>query len=134
MNFRAILVAMLIACIMAGALLLLGLVFEVSAIGVPQALIVLALWILPGYYAARRAADAGALHGLLTGLLGMLLIFSAMGLAVHLQILPLDPFERKSPVIFMLLAGFWGGVGGLVADNMRMIKAKRALHGEGKHS
>lgn len=99
----------------------------------PSSLILFGLWLLPGYFAATRAADAGILHGLLAGLLGMIVIFIGMALAANLQILPFDPYSQKSPLIFIILAGFWGSIGGMIVDIVRLIKAKRAVNEARNH-
>lgn len=127
MNFRAILIAILMACGLAGGLMLLAAVLNVTTLRLPQILILFALWIAPGYYAAMRAANAGTLHGLLTGLLGMLVVYFGINLCVSLQVFSsLDFIAAKSPVILLVLAAFWGSVGGMIADIVRLIKAKRA--------
>ncbi|MEN8177498.1 MAG: hypothetical protein ABFS39_02650 [Pseudomonadota bacterium] len=127
MDFRAILIAILMACGLAGALMSLAAVLDVTTLSAPRILTLFALWMVPGYYAAIRAAHAGALHGMLTGLLGMLIIYFGFDLFVSPRVFSAaDILAAKSAMIFTVLAGFWGSVGGMIADSVHLIKAKRA--------
>ena len=57
----------------------------------------------------------------------MLVVFFSIELAASLHVVSFELFEQKSPFIFIILAGFWASVGGMIADIVRLIKAKRAL-------
>lgn len=127
MNIRAILLAVLIASALAGGLIALAVALEVSLLSAPQLLTLFALWLVPGYIAGKRAADAGTLHGLLSGLLGMPLIWSGWAFIASLSGVPARAdLVGQSPLIPTLLAGFWASLGGMLADVVRLIRAKRA--------
>ncbi|MDJ0805641.1 MAG: hypothetical protein QNJ78_02290 [Gammaproteobacteria bacterium] len=128
MNLNAILLAILIACGLMAVLMVLAMALDLVSASAPQLLILFALWILPGYIAGLRALHAGALHGLLTGLLGMLVIYTGFNGLLTTQLLAsFEHLAAKSPLIYVVLAGFWASLGGLLADIVRMIRAKRAI-------
>jgi hypothetical protein len=126
MAYRAIIVGILLAGLLAALMLLLTWLWQPTVTTSPQVLVLFAAWTLPGYVAAGRAGEAGILHGMLTGLFGMLLISLAFQGLTRVGLLSFAPLEVGSHFICVILAGFWASVGGMIADNVRLIKAKRA--------
>lgn len=132
MDSKAILTAILITWFVTGLIVLAAYLLNLTFPHPPQLLIIFGLFAIPGYVAAVRAGNAGTLHGLLSGMLGMLGIVLAVKLAVGLRWMPPHAAFDKSSIMMVVLAGFWGGFGGMVADTARLIKAKRALKKAGK--
>lgn len=130
MAYRAIATGILSACGLAALLLLAAWLLQPTSVGVPQTLTLFAIWILPGFVAAARAGEAGILHGMLTGLFGMLGVYLGIQALVRAEMISLAFFVDKPPLIFLLLAGFWASLGGMIADSIRLIKAKRAAREE----
>jgi len=119
-NIRAILLVILVAGGLAGALSLWAVLLQPGVLSTPQTLTLFALWAIPGYVAGILAREAGTLHGLLSGLLGMPLVYFGLGL------ISLDMLLAGSAWGMALLAGFWSSLGGMAADLVRLIRAKRA--------
>ena len=94
----------------------------------PQLITVTALWIVPGLLTGLRVHEAGTLHGLLAGLLGGAVLYLTLPAVSQLDPAPtfLRTLSAESRPLFIILAGWWGGFGGLVADNRRLIGARRA--------
>ncbi len=94
----------------------------------PQVITVTALWVLPGFLTGKQVDEAGTLHGLLAGLAGGAVLYLLLPLISGLESAPsfLAPLSTEGRPLLLILAGWWGAFGGLVADNRRLIRARRA--------
>ena len=128
LNFRTILLASLLLVGVALIMIMLAMLSGIETATAPQLLTATALWIGPGFYAGKRAGDAGILHGMLAGLLGAVLIILQIGLISSLaERSPfIDQLAARGYMIVLILGGLWGSVGGMFADTARVIKARRA--------
>ena len=93
----------------------------------PQLLTVSALLAAGGQVAGRRAGEAGILHGLLAGLLGVAL---AAGLLILWQQYrpsgAVTALMARGVLLLLVVGGFWGALGGLFADLRRVVRRRRA--------
>ncbi len=128
MDIPAILRGAILLMLLAMLMLAAGWLAGVGKVTAPQMITLTAIWIVPGLVAGLDARDAGTLHGLLSGLLGGALIFLVLPIIGGMTTAPsfLDAVAADSRPLLLILAGWWGGFGGLVADIRRAIRARRA--------
>ncbi len=134
MNIPAILRCAILVILLATLVLAACWFAGIEKVTGPQMITFTALWIIPGLLTGLKVQDAGALHGLLAGLLGGVLIFLALPTIGGMLTTPsfLDAVVTDSRPLLLILAGWWGGFGGLVADNRRVIRARRAARRQQK--
>jgi hypothetical protein len=128
MNYRAIVLGALALAAMGMLMLLVSLLAGVERFTGPQLLTVSSLSLLCGLHAGLTAREAGTLHGMLAGLAGgLLMVLEMMALAEFAGKLPLlEQVTSKGYLLYVVLGGFWGAIGGIFSDNVRMVKAKIA--------
>ncbi len=134
MNIPAILCGAILVILIAALVLATSWLAGVGNVTVPQLITLTALWTFPGLFTALKARDAGTLHGLLAGLLGGLFIFLLLPVISDMETAPsfLTAVVTGSQPLLLILAGWWGGLGGLIADIRRVIRARRAARREQK--
>jgi len=127
MRYQAILLGMLLLLLLTAVMIGLALLAGATQTTGPQLLTASSLWIVAGLFSARRSHEAGILHGLIAGLLGALLaallVISSADLVNSLLLKSLA--TRPLPML-MVLGGFWGSVGGMIWDIVRVVKMKKA--------
>ena len=99
----------------------------------PQLLTVSALLAAGGQVAGRRAGEAGILHGLLAGLLGVALATGLLLIWQHYR--PsgaVTALLARGPLLLFVVGGFWGALGGLFADLRRVVRRRRAARARAK--
>ncbi len=128
MDIPAILRSAILVILLAALVLAAGWLAGVGKVTAPQMITLTALWIIPGLLAGLKARDAGTLHGLLAGLLGGVFLFLILPVIGGMAATPslLTAVAADSRPLLLILAGWWGGFGGLVADIRRAIRARRA--------
>ncbi|RLJ16888.1 glyoxalase [bacterium endosymbiont of Escarpia laminata] len=127
MKYSAILFGVLLLVVLTLSLILLGILFGAQIATGPQILTATSLWIVVGLVTARNAEEAGILHGLLAGFLGALVVaLSLPPVAASWSYPLLAQLAEKPLFLSALLGAFWGSVGGMIGDIVRLIKAKRA--------
>ncbi len=132
MNLFAIVRAVLLAFGLGAVLVLTAAGPGTNSLSAPQTLSLFALWLVPGFYAGIRAAEAGTLHGLLTGLLGMPILSIGLDGLGRSGFMPTGvPLETHSLVMLTILAAFWAAMGGMLADMVRLIRARRKARRDG---
>ncbi len=136
MNFRPIALATLLLATLSLAILLLVALVDVKSATTPQLLTVSALWLAPLVFALLKVKEAGALHGLVAGCLGALVVQAEILLLT--KAFPdstlLMQLTDKASVMIFILGGFWGGAAGIISDNARLVKAKRAARRKAQES
>ncbi len=127
MDILAILRSAFFVILLAALVLAAGWLAGVGKVTAPQMITLSALWIIPGLLAGLKARDAGALHGLLAGLLGGVFLFLSLSVIGGMRATPsiLTALAADGRSLLLILAGWWGGFGGLVADIRRAIRARR---------
>ncbi|MBA1445665.1 MAG: hypothetical protein M3H12_17370 [Chromatiales bacterium] len=135
MKYSAILFGVLLLVVLTLSLILLAILLGAQTVTGPQFLTVTSLWIAVGLATARNAEEAGILHGLLAGFLGALLVaLSLPSVAASWPYPLLAQLAEKPLFLSALLGGFWGSVGGMFWDIVRVIKAKRARRQAGEQA
>jgi len=134
MSIPPILCGAIVVILIATLVLAAGWFTGIENVTVPQLITLSALWIIPGLFTALKVRDAGALHGLLAGLLGGLSIFLLPPIINSMETTPsfLSAVVADSQPLLFILAGWWGAFGGLIADIRRVIRARRAARGKRK--
>ncbi len=128
MDIPAIFRSAILVILLAALVLAAGWLMGVEKVTAPQMITLTALWIIPGLLAGLKARDAGTLHGLLAGLLGGVFLFLILPVIGGMTATPslLTAVAADGQPLLLILAGWWGGFGGLVADIRRVIRARRA--------
>ncbi len=128
MNPPIIALASLLLAVLSLLLLVMVIFLGVEKATTPQLLTLSALWLAPLVFALLKVKEAGALNGLIAGCLGALLVQAEIHLL--LEAYPdstlLTQLSGKASTMIFILGGFWGGAAGIISDNARLVKAKRA--------
>jgi len=134
LNYRALLLGGVLLSVLTLLTLATAWLWGVEKTTAPQLLTLSALWIVPGLYSALRAADGRMLHGMLTGMLGALLVVLALQ-AVEPQLQTqtvVSQLAASRMMVLLVLGGLWGSIGGLFAEIVHLRRMrKRAKPGGG---
>jgi uncharacterized integral membrane protein len=127
MRYQAILLGMLLVLVLTAVMIGLALLAGATQATGPQLLTASALWILAGFLCAKSSREAGMLHALIAGLLGALLIAWLVSFMVDATgSLLLKSLATRPLFMFVILGGFWGSVGGMIWEIVRVVKLKKA--------
>lgn len=128
LNYRALLLGGVLLSVLTLLTLALAWLWGVEKATAPQLLTLSALWIVPGLYSALRAQDGRMLHGMLTGMLGALLVVLALqAVAPQLETQTVvSQLAAGRVMVLLVLGGLWGSIGGLFAEivHLRRIRKK----------
>lgn len=105
-------------------MIILALLLDVQKATAPQLLTLSALWIAPGLFTGLKARDGRLLHGMVTGLVGALLLVLLLNLMPRVAVL--HQLAGDKSVVVIILAGLWGAIGGLFAEIVHLRRAKKA--------
>lgn len=127
LNYRALLLGGLLLYVLTSLTLALAWLSGVEKATAPQLLTLSALWIVPGLYSSLQAADGRMLHGMLTGMLGALLVVLALqAVAPELETQTVVSQLAASRVtVLLVLGGLWGSIGGLFAEIVHLRRMKK---------
>lgn len=127
LNYRAIVLATLQLVLIGTLLVLLALVLGVEKATGPQVMTLSVFLLWPGLYAGLKARDAGILHGIVSGLLGALILSLLLHLFAPLAAgaMLVEQIRGWGLVVVAVMCGFWGGIGGIFADIVRVRRLRK---------